>query len=403
MAKHVSNIATVRTSGRVGRNSNVELLRIIAMFCIVLNHFPWPWQQLYSETAFVSHLFIRIITPTASLLGGLGDCLFFFISVWYLCEEKPDLKKSLRRAWILERELLFWSFTMFGVTLVVLRMHLINLPKKDFLLFTMKSVFPTITNHWWYPTSYILFLAMLPFLLVGLRKLGRLWHLRLVIVLLILFAIVPFQITRNIFRSYNMTYCVWLFVYQFSIISYFKWYQAELLRSHRFARRCLWSGIALGFIPQILYIAVAVLLHSDSSGWYLWLNCPACLPSMLIALGAITLMEQRVARHSKILNKMASGVFAVYLITTTRPTNDLIERFFAGIPQQGWLLLGICILFAIVLYIGLICIDFIRQALFSITVDRHKGRWFELLWDKYARMIQHYRTKRLSLHASQEA
>ena len=27
-------------------------------------------------------------------------------------------------------------------------------------------------------------------------------------------------------------------------------------------------------------------------------------------------------------------------------------------------------------------LDFIRQALFAVTVDRRRGHWFELLWDR---------------------
>ncbi len=29
--------------------------------------------------------------------------------------------------------------------------------------------------------------------------------------------------------------------------------------------------------------------------------------------------------------------------------------------------------------------DFVRRGLFAITVDRHPGRWFDVLWNKVAR------------------
>lgn len=41
---------------------------------------------------------------------------------------------------------------------------------------------------------------------------------------------------------------------------------------------------------------------------------------------------------------------------------------------------------AVLLVIYVICtvVDFLRQGLFAITVDRHPGHWFEILWKKIA-------------------
>ena len=49
--------------------------------------------------------------------------------------------------------------------------------------------------------------------------------------------------------------------------------------------------------------------------------------------------------------------------------------------QQPW---AILLILGILLAIYAICtlLDFIRQALFAVTIDKRRGRWFELLWDK---------------------
>ena len=45
-----------------------------------------------------------------------------------------------------------------------------------------------------------------------------------------------------------------------------------------------------------------------------------------------------------------------------------------AIPQILGILLAI--------YATCTLLDFIRQALFAATLDRHRGRWFDLLWDR---------------------
>lgn len=62
------------------RNSNIEILRIIAMLCIAFNHFPWPAQDIVGSGSFVERLPMSLLLSLISNLGGIGDCLFFFIS-----------------------------------------------------------------------------------------------------------------------------------------------------------------------------------------------------------------------------------------------------------------------------------------------------------------------------------
>lgn len=44
-------------------------------------------------------------------------------------------------------------------------------------------------------------------------------------------------------------------------------------------------------------------------------------------------------------------------------------------------------------------IDFIRQGLFAVTVDRNRGRWFELVWDKATERIKRGEHKRSNAKA----
>lgn len=85
------------------------------MVRIVLNYFPWDYYSLSSAcTPGGIALFLVILL---SNLGGLGDCLFFGISAWFLSDEIQGLGKNVKRVCMLEAQLLFYGTILFAATL----------------------------------------------------------------------------------------------------------------------------------------------------------------------------------------------------------------------------------------------------------------------------------------------
>lgn len=104
------------------------------------------------------------------------------------------------------------------------------------------------------------------------------------------------------------------------------------------------------------------------------------LPTMLIGFGMFLLVE-RVNFHSHAINILAASAFGVYLIhfypsILAAWTHYLsVEKAFAT---------GHPILFGLLTVLGvfLTCLvmDLVRQGLFKLTCDRHRGRLFDRLW-----------------------
>lgn len=73
------------------RNSNIELLRIIAILFIILSHLG----------IFATHNYLLInktnyfISETFTLLGEIGTNIFIIISSWFLIDSKIKTKKVL--------------------------------------------------------------------------------------------------------------------------------------------------------------------------------------------------------------------------------------------------------------------------------------------------------------------
>ena len=79
------------------RNSNFELLRIIAMFSIVLAHTP---SQSYClgyglESNVSAKIFLDMVSGWT---GSLGNCLFIMISSWFLIDSKFTIKNLFKTA-----------------------------------------------------------------------------------------------------------------------------------------------------------------------------------------------------------------------------------------------------------------------------------------------------------------
>lgn len=142
--------------------------------------------------------------------GKVGVVIFFSISAWFFLDKEQTIKSNLKRAWIMERELLFWSLILVTFYLVFDRADLS-------MKLMVKSVMPLSMGVWWYATAYAIFLALLPFLAKGLKALSREYHLALAIIVLAIWGLQSFipglqSLTDNIFG----------FVYVFILISAYK-------------------------------------------------------------------------------------------------------------------------------------------------------------------------------------
>ena len=67
--------------------------------------------------------------------------------------------------------------------------------------------------------------------------------------------------------------------------------------------------------------------------------------------------------------------------------------------MTGWMLLLISFLLACGFFVLAVLLGFIRQGLFAVTIDRNRGHWFELVWDKATKRIERGEHKRSNAKA----
>ena len=301
--------------------------------------------------------------------GKVGVVIFFSISAWFFLDKEQTVKSNLKRVWIMERELLFWSLTLVAFYLVFDRTDL-------GMKLMAKSFTPLSMNVWWYATAYAIFLALLPFLSRGLKALGREYHLALAATVLTIWGLLSF-----IPGAQSLSDNVFGFIYVFILISAYKWYIKP------FTTKQIWliTGIGLGFF--LLYTAASATLSLMGHDMGIFITGSWRLPVVMVGFGMFLLFD-RITFHSRVINRIAQSAFAVYLITDYAASEKLLwVRMFnlEDLHQQPW---AILLILGILLAIYAICtlLDFIRQALFAVTIDRRRGHWFELLWDRVSKL-----------------
>lgn len=201
---------------------------------------------------------------------------------------------------------------------------------------------PLSMGVWWYATAYAIFLALLPFLAKGSKALGREYHLALAATVLVIWGLTSF--IPGMIKNNDGLFG---FIYLFVLISAYKWYMKP------FTTKQVWltTGIGLGFF--LLYTCASITLSLLGHDMGIYITGDWRLPVIIVGFGMFLLFDLQ----------------------------DLYQQPLAILHILGILL---------AIYAVCTLLDFIRQALFAVTIDRRRGHWFDLLWDKVSNRIHDY-------------
>ncbi len=158
------------------RNSNIELLRIICIFFIILRHYstqvtwgnidsdPWSWQRL----------FLELIT----IGGSTGNNVFLLISGYFLIGKKINIKRIIS----LIAEMFFYSWI---IMLIIFATGVLPFSFKEMI----KALFPIWFGYNWYVCCYVIMCCFLPFINPFLDNLSKEKYQKLLMVSLLLWSV----------------------------------------------------------------------------------------------------------------------------------------------------------------------------------------------------------------------
>lgn len=180
---------------RKQRNSNVEMLRIVIMFGILLRHVTWHGFGLADMTdgatvdyGFMNSLCVSLFAPSVDL--------FVLISGYFSIKLK---KSSLVR---MEVQALFYSYVLAVIMYFMFR---------DLVVPVHRVAFPVLCSHWWFLSTYILLMFVAPIINEGVKRLTEKQHLLIIMSMVVLNGVgklLGFEIGGSDFRSFIIVYLI---------------------------------------------------------------------------------------------------------------------------------------------------------------------------------------------------
>lgn len=225
------------------RSSNIELLKILAIFLIVFFHFV----QTYSGTTNLGACTDDVQDFALALcfhFGYIGNNIFFICSAWFLLDVKVINKKKLLsmlvNVWLV-------SVIILSAVLLIGRLRLKTVEIISCLLPT------TFTNNW-YITCYLLFCLICPLLNVVIDAMNQKKLLSFVLVSGLLYYVMHPLLKEwgGAYFYYNQL-IAWILIY--FLIAYVKRYSPKALESKK-------AGLCLLAVSLAGYIGLPLLMNA---------------------------------------------------------------------------------------------------------------------------------------------
>ena len=336
------------------RKSNFELLRILSILLIISFHSVFKsGYQIY--TLSLNNYLIKV----CYFFGELGVNLFILITGYFMITEKMSIK----------RVILLITETFFYNLLNVLLNYFIA--GKEILI--LDVLFPVILGKYWFVTAYIVLYILSPYLNILIKNLKKVEHLKLIILLVSIWCIIPtiFGLTKGTSETLlNYTRLVWFIIIYF-IGAYIRLYDIKIINKlkNRLIIIFLMTSIMLLSIPIIYKYRVFFNSLGTIEWAYLW--TPNNVFMLILSICLFYSFLKLDIKSIKIINIIASTTLGIYMLHDGLFYDYMWNGLFnAKINLAGPNpLLFIIIVTGIIFVVGVI-IDLIRQFIEKYTIKK---------------------------------
>lgn len=220
------------------RQSNIELLRIICMFMIVMHHFV-------GNVWYPGILLMQMPNSLPEAIFLLSHCLFFIgVNCFVLISGYFSIKTSLRSF------LHLYGFYAFYALLIALAQyfgdaHYVMMPLGEkWFHIAVHSLMPWDNNDFWFMNAYLALFMMAPMLNAAICGMEKMMYIRILVLLTILNVILGGFFSIEGLNTWG--FCVAQFVYLYMIGGYIRKYvNIESIKAHRWYNIGAYVGSAV--------------------------------------------------------------------------------------------------------------------------------------------------------------
>lgn len=345
---------------KVARESNIEILRIIAMCMITLHHFVL--NTGITEGTEISRKMIYGIFCGVS--GKIGVGLFVIITGYFLVDSKFSFKRILK-LWF---QVFFYSVAIYVIFYFLGRTDWMQ--KKDII----KIFMPIGYNQYWFITTYMYLMLIAPLINKLIESLNKEGYKKVLILLTIILVIVPTVLyNNNMIGNTTTPITLIIFSYLYMLAGYMKKYEIYFFKNH-FARNIL--IFILGYIMSMLLSIIGKKIgdpyYLDMFSYYRELNS---LPIVLCYVSLFYIFKDWKFKSNAVINGIAKVSLPVYLIQENNFVREPIwKEIFYILETDGRmkiLLTGIIAI--VVLYSISIIVELFRVNLLEKPIMKMKS------------------------------
>ena len=372
-----------KSNKELTRQSNFELMRIVSMFMIVLYHFIRHGNLIEKSDGSVKVILVFI---QAIIYVHVNS--FVLLCGYFQCKNKFKMSKFFK----LYNQVWFYKTI---ITIILVSLGIVTFTNIEF----MKHVSYIYYGDYWFITMYFILYLCSPMLNIIINNISKKQHLKIIILLLIIFSILP---TITIQTSYYNTngFSITNFVLLYFIGSYLRLYPIE--KSSVFSsftknfRKYFFLGVYvfLGFVMCMENLLGDVFTNYggiiEEIGKIMYTSAGSYdNPIIIVQSVCYFLFFYSMLFRSKIINKISLLVFGVYLIHDHTYSRDIMQDIF-GISKlkniRSDIILKIFI-FSIIVMIVCSFIEYIRQLIFKFVYDR---KFSYKLRDKFHKFVESF-------------
>ncbi len=267
------------------RQSGVELLRVIAIFMVLVCHANARVLGLPSPSDFDSSPSSSVVRMFFACAGEGGVNIFVMISGWFGIHAKPrGLAKLLFQVF----------FLLWGIYAVFLLTGHATLNAHDI------KVCLTLTDEYWFVMAYIGLYVLSPVLNAFVEKATK---REFQMVLAAFYAFQCYYCWLSGTVDYFSGYCVTFLCGLYLTARYFRLYPVKLIASHG-------TAVFFASLLVVTVVSVVAMARLGNGARMLRYDNPLVIISSLGLLSAFARMRFR----SRVVNSLATACFAVYII-----------------------------------------------------------------------------------------
>jgi len=376
----LSNDMTAQSNSvKKTRDSNIELLRIIAMLLLVAHHYVVNSGLLQA----VNNAPISVDGALTLLLGQFGKPLinsFVMITCYFMCTANITFKKFLK----LLLQIMFYRIVILIVFAIVNGdiLSLSFVKRFALVLIPIQSIGTGFTN------AFLMFYLLIPFLNRMVRGLSESQHVLLLVLFGFLYCIL------GIFHSIEFNYVSWFAVLYF-FAAYIRFYRKKWFSDIK-ATGIMTAVVAA--LSSLSIIAIYVLNAKTKFSLPLYafvVDSNNLLPTALGISLFMLFMNLKIGQ-SRLINTVASTTFGVLLIHTNAQVRGLLwYDWFKCAESYTKYPLSVVYMIGVVVLVFVVCsaIDYLRIKLIEEPFFKRMDKKLDSISESFSKRLDTLFTK----------